>query len=95
MFIDEVTLISDFIDSAAILSDIYSAMGIKIVLSGIDSLEFWLEVHEELYDRAVMVHTTYIPFSEHSRLLSIIDVDEYIRYGGTLKAGVWDLENWN
>ena len=93
VFIDEVTLISDFIDSAAILSDIYSAMGMKIVLSGTDSLGFWLTVHEELYDRAVMVHTTYIPFSEHSRLLGINDVDEYIRYGGTLKAGVWDFEN--
>ena len=93
VFIDEVTLISDFIDSAAILSDIYSAMGMKLVLSGTDSLGFWLAVHEELYDRAVMVHTTYIPFSEHSRLLGINDVDEYIRYGGTLKAGVWDFEN--
>ena len=93
VFIDEVTLISDFIDSAAILSDIYSAMGMKIVLSGTDSLGFWLAVHEELYDRAVMVHTTYISFSEHSRLLGINDVDEYIRYGGTLKAGVWGFEN--
>ena len=93
VFIDEVTLISDFIDSAAILSDIYSAMGMKIILSGTDSLGFWLAVHEELYDRAVMVHTTYIPFSEHSRLLGINDVDEYIRYGGTLKAGVWGFEN--
>lgn len=93
VFIDEVTLISDFIDSAAILSDIYSAMGMKIVLSGTDSLGFWLASHEELYDRAVMVHTTYIPFAEHSRLLGINDIDEYIRYGGTLKAGVWNLKN--
>lgn len=93
VFIDEVTLISDFIDSASILSDIYSAMGMKIVLSGTDSLGFWLASHEELYDRAVMVHTTYIPFAEHSRLLGINDIDEYIRYGGTLKAGVWDFES--
>lgn len=78
VFIDEVTLISDFIDSAAILSDIYSAMGMKIVLSGTDSLGFWLAVHEELYDRAVMVHTTYIPFSEHSRLLGIMDQDYFL-----------------
>lgn len=93
VFIDEVTLISDFIDSAAILSDIYSAMGMKIVLSGADSLGFWLAIHEELYDRAVMVHTTYISFAEHSRLLGINDIDEYVRYGGTLKAGIWDFDN--
>lgn len=93
VFIDEVTLISDFIDSAALLSDIYSAMGMKIVLSGTDSLGFWLAIHEELYDRAVMVHTTYISFAEHSRLVGIDDIDEYIRYGGTLKAGSWDFSN--
>lgn len=93
VFIDEVTLISDFIDSAALLSDIYSAMGMKIVLSGTDSLGFWLAIHEELYDRAVMVHTTYISFAEHSRLLGVDDIDEYIRYGGTLKAGSWDFNN--
>ena len=93
VFIDEVTLISDFIDSAAILSDIYSAMGMKIVLSGTDSLGFWLAIHEELYDRAVMVHTTYISFAEHSRLFGINDIDEYVRYGGTLKAGIWDFDN--
>lgn len=93
VFIDEVTLISDFIDSAAILSDIYSAMGMKIVLSGTDSLGFWLAIHEELYDRAVVVHTTYISFAEHSRLLGINDIDEYVRYGGTLKAGIWDFDN--
>ncbi len=93
VFIDEVTLISDFIDSAALLSDIYSAMGMKIVLSGTDSLGFWLAMHEELYDRAVMVHTTYIPFAEHARLLGIRDIDEYIQYGGTLKAGSWDFSS--
>ena len=93
VFIDEITLISDFIDSASILSDIYSAMGMKIVLSGTDSLGFWLAIHEELYDRAVMVHTTYISFAEHSRLLGFNDVDEYIRYGGTLKAGIWDFSS--
>ncbi|MCF0237614.1 MAG: AAA family ATPase, partial [Sphaerochaetaceae bacterium] len=93
IFIDEITLISDFIENAAILSDLYCAMGMKIVLSGTDSLGFWLSSYGELYDRAVMVHTTYIPFAEHSRLLGINDIDEYIQYGGTLKAGNWDIEN--
>ena len=87
VFIDEVTLISDFIDSAAIFSDIYAAQGMKIVLSGTDSLGFWFALHQELYDRAVTVHTTFIPFSEHSRLLKTDSLDEYIRYGGTLRVG--------
>lgn len=87
IFIDEVTLLSDFIDSASILSDIFAMQGMKIVLSGTDSLGFWLTQTQELYDRAYMIHTTYIPFREYSYLLGIRDIDEYIRYGGTLKAG--------
>jgi len=87
LFIDEVTLIDDFIDSAALFSDIYASMGVKIVLSGTDSLGFWFALKGELYDRAFTIHTTYIPFSEFSRLLGIDEIDTYIRYGGTLKAG--------
>ncbi len=87
IFIDEVTLMHDFVDSAAIFSDVFAAQGMKIVLSGTDSLGFWFAANEELYDRATMIHTTWISFGEHSYLLGIDDIDEYIRYGGTLRAG--------
>lgn len=93
VFIDEVTLIKDFIDSAAVLSDIYAAMGMKIILSGTDSLGFWLAQNQELYDRAYSIHTTFIPFAEYSRLLGKDDIDEYIRYGGTLRAGEIDFDD--
>ena len=92
-FIDEITLIKDFIDSAALFSDIYSMMGMKIVLSGKDSLGFWLARDNELYDRVRMIHTTFIPFREYSRLLGIDSIDEYIRYGGLLSQGELDFEN--
>ena len=87
IFIDEVTLMEDFIDTAALFSDIYATMGMKIVLSGTDSLGFWFAGDNELYDRVRMVHTTFIPFREYNRLLGINSIDEYIRYGGTLKLG--------
>ena len=77
----------DFIDSAALLSDIYAMMGMRIVLSGMDSLGFWIARDNELYDREWMSHTTFIPYREYSRLLGIDSIDEYIRYGGTLRAG--------
>ena len=93
IFLDEITLLEDFIDSAALFSDIYAMQGIKIVLSGTDSLGFWFAEHEELYDRAYTIHTTFIPFREHARLLGIHDIDEYIRYGGTLRAGEVDFDD--
>ena len=92
-FIDEITLMKDFIDSAAVLSDIHAAMGMKIILSGTDSLGFWLAANQELYDRAYSIHTTFIPFAEYSRLLKKDDIDEYIRYGGTLRAGETDFDD--
>ena len=93
VFIDEVTLMEDFIDSAALFSDIYATQGMKIVLSGTDSLGFWFALHQELYDRAITIHTTFIPFREHSRLLGIDSIDEYIRDGGTLRAGELDFDD--
>ena len=85
VFIDEITLLSDFIDTAAVLSDVFSMMGMKIVVSGTDSLGFVMANRDELYDRSVTIHTSFIPFREYARLLNICSVDSYIEYGGTLK----------
>ena len=87
VFLDEVTLLDDFIDSASLFSDIFAMQGMKIILSGTDSLGFWFTLTQELYDRAYIIHTTFIPFREYSYLLGIESIDEYIRYGGTLRAG--------
>lgn len=85
VFIDEITLLSDFIDTAAVLSDVFSMMGMKIVVSGTDSLGFAMANRDELYDRSVTIHTSFTPFREYARLLNICSVDSYIEYGGTLK----------
>ena len=85
IFIDEVTLMDDFIGTAALLSDIFATMGMKIVVSGTDSLGFAMANRDELYDRNIMIHTSFISFREYSRLLGIRSIDTYIEYGGTLK----------
>lgn len=85
VFIDEITLLSDFIGTAAVLSDVFSMMGMKIVVSGTDSLGFAMANRDELYDRSVTIHTSFIPFRGYARLLNICSVDSYIEYGGTLK----------
>lgn len=87
VFIDEVTIAEDFIEGAALLSDIYAASGMKIVLSGTDSLGFVFSESEELFDRCIMLHTTYIPYKEFERVLGVSGIDEYIRYGGTMSLG--------
>ena len=87
VFIDEITLIEDFIEGAAIFADIYASSGMKIVLSGTDSLGFVFSKEEQLYDRCILLHTTFIPYREFEEVLGIKGIDEYIRYGGTMSLG--------
>ena len=87
VFIDEVTLLDDFIEGAALFSDVFAASGMKIVLSGTDSLGFMFAEDEELYDRCIMCHTTFIPYREFERVLGIVGIDDFIRYGGTMSLG--------
>ena len=93
VFIDEITLLDDFINTAAVLSDVFSMMGMKIVVSGTDSLGFAMANRDELYDRSIMIHTSFIPFREYVRLLNIPSIDEYIEYGGTLKKENMDFND--
>ncbi len=84
IFIDEVTFMEDFIEGAALLADIYASSGMKIVLSGTDSLGFWITKSNELYDRSILLHTTFIPYKEFYEVLGISGIDNYIQYGGTM-----------
>ena len=87
VFLGEVTLMEDFIDGAAMLSDVFAASGMKIVLSGTDSLGFLFTEDEQLYDRCIMLHTTFVPYRDFARVLGIHGIDEYMRYGGTMSMG--------
>ena len=87
VFLDEVTLMEDFIEGAALFSDVFAACGMKIVLSGKDSLGFPFTEDEQLYDRCILLHTTFIPYREFESVLGIHGIDEYIRYGGTMSLG--------
>ena len=87
VFLNEVTLMEDFIEGAALFSDVFAACGMKIVLSGTDSLGFLFTEDEQLYDRCILLHTTFIPYREFESVLGIHGIDEYIRYGGTMSLG--------
>ena len=92
IFIDEVTLLTDFIKLSSSIADIYGTRS-KVVLSGTDSLGFLFAKYNELYDRSIFIHTTYIPFKEFHDVLNINSVDTYIEYGGTMSLGGVDYNN--
>ena len=84
VFIDEVTMMDDYIQGAALFSDVFASSGMKIVLSVTDSLGFVFSEDEQLYDRCILLHTTFIPFREFSNVLGIHDIDQYMEFGGTM-----------
>ncbi|MFR8817118.1 MAG: AAA family ATPase, partial [Butyricicoccus sp.] len=63
VFLDEVTLMEDFIEGAALFSDVFAACGMKIVLSGTDSLGF-LFAGTNSFMTAAFCCTTFIPYRE-------------------------------
>lgn len=87
VFVDEVTLLADFVEGAALFSDVFATRGMRLVLSGIDSLGFVFAESEQLYDRCELLRTTFIPYREFESVLGIQGVDEYLRYGGTMSLG--------
>ena len=87
VFLDEVTMLSDFIEGAALFSDVFAAGGMKVVLSGTDSLGFVFSEDEQLYDRCILLHTTFIPYREFESVLGIVGIDKFIEFGGTMSMG--------
>ncbi len=84
VFIDEVTLADNFVETSSVLSNRFASNGMKIILSGTDSLGFMFAEDDSLYDRCITIHTTHIPYREFNRVLGKTDIDRYIEYGGTM-----------
>ena len=86
LFIDGVTELSDFDKSVAALPDIYACLGMKIVLSGTQSLLFKLVKRRELYDRTVTIYTTFISFAEYKHIHEDATISDFMRRGGVALA---------
>lgn len=93
IFLEDATKIRDFVDCASMFSDIYSMMGMKIVVTGDESASIWIASCEELYDRVFMLHTTNIPYEEYCRILNENDIDKFLKSYGTLYENI-DIERY-
>lgn len=82
IFINEITKVSDFINNPSSLADCFAKAGVRIIISGMDSLSIAFAEDYELYDRVRKVNTTYISFAEYHTLFPSEDINDYIRYGG-------------
>lgn len=91
--IDEITKVSDFLSKASSMPDVFAKEGIRIVLTGTDSLGLLFAQEKELLNRVSdVIGTTYIPFDEHCRVLGIKNMDDYIEHGGLMRKGMKKVE---
>lgn len=90
--IDEITKIPNFVDRSSIYNNIFTRSGMKIILSGTDSLRFGYVLDDTLMGKSFPVCTTLIPFREYSNLTGIRSIDQYIAFGGVLFGR--DSELW-
>ena len=93
--LDEITKAEDFIRDSALLADVFAKDGMRIIVTGRDSLSFNFATDRELYDRTIRIRTTHIPFAEHCEIFNTNDVDDYICFGGLMSKGKSEDEVFN
>lgn len=94
VFIDEVSAIPDFVKFSNLYYGMLANSGMKIILTGTDSLRFDHVFNETLQNKSFLISTTYIPFDEYSRLMPVSSLDQYISCGGILASkysGFYDI----
>lgn len=84
VFIDEITVLDDLLYFIQTLADNYVKRGMHIVISGTDSYLLGIASNGVLYNRCVIIKTTYVSFKEYNYLLGTTDIKDYIHYGGVL-----------
>lgn len=83
-FLDEISRLDGLITNGSWFSDVLASGNRRVVMSGKDSLSFYFAEGDELYDRTMKLHTTWIPYTEFSRLVGVSSIDDYLRSGGIL-----------
>ena len=87
VLVDEATVTADFTEIALLCTDVFAGMGMTIVLCGADPILMQRVVKRELYGRAVLIDTTYLPYGEYNQLFDKKSVDDYISHGA-----LWQIE---
>ena len=85
VFADEITNASDFIEGSSVFSEVFIPLGMKIVLSGANSLEFVFAGRKQLYDKCMFCHITPLLYKEFCEIFGKVPFTSYLKYGGHLK----------
>lgn len=92
-FIDEITNIQNLANNGASLANTYPARGLKIIISGTDSLLLNITERSVFYNKILPVPTTWMPWREYAGIVSTISNDDpnfedYLENGGILANNI-------
>ena len=82
VLIDDILKVSHFFEEVSVLSDIYCALGMKIIITGDNSYMFEAAKRDTLYDRTITVRTTYISYQEYAVLNKDATLESYLEKSG-------------
>ena len=82
IFIDEVTMISDILESLQYIHDMYGIKGVKFILTGTNSYVINLLKNRSLATRCKYRILPEVSYREHCNLIEDISVMDYMRIGG-------------
>ena len=85
LFIDEITYLNESLNFLNLISDGDAFVNKNLILSGTDSACFIDVMQHGLFDRCNKFNTSFISFTEFSRLFGATDILEYVRCGGVMK----------
>lgn len=81
-FIDEITMLKDFVDKSSKLYDLFTISGTRIVISGTESYALILANKDRLVHRNIPYYTTFVSYSECKRTCGVGSVKDYLTMGG-------------
>ena len=83
IFIDEITLVENFVNFCGYLYDIFSSSGKKVVISGTDTAAIIYAKNASLLHRMSLDYVNFITYNEAiSTMSNIHNFDDYLKYGG-------------
>lgn len=86
VIIHDASSIEGFPRLCGTLATAFASSGMRIVLTGSDTLAFKLACDDGLFGRATVIHLDPIPYREHSRIYPDDGIDGYLADGGIMKG---------
>lgn len=83
IFIDEITYIKDYNLSCNILYEGYSSLGLKIILTGTNSLDLNISENNMLFDRTINVNMPLMTYKEFISLNEDLTENKFLNFTGT------------